>query len=149
MRANATVHVSPADRKRLEALVADRNTPAKVVWRAGIILATADGHGTNEIMRRSGKSKPCVWRWQERFAAEGVDGLTRDKTRPSRKPPRPHAARPADEEGRAATMTHDYVTAKQPCSRRWTSGAASSSANVSRGTARRSSCASCAASIAR
>ena len=54
MRANATVHVSPADRKRLEALVADRNTPAKVVWRAGIILATADGHGTNEIMRKRG-----------------------------------------------------------------------------------------------
>ena len=26
----------------------------------------------------------CVWRWQERFAAEGVEGLLRDKTRPSR-----------------------------------------------------------------
>ena len=87
MRANITLHVTPADRKRLEALVADRNTPAKVVWRARIILATADGLGTNAIMHRSGKSKPCVWRWQERFAAEGVEGLLRDKTRPSRKPP--------------------------------------------------------------
>jgi hypothetical protein len=28
-----------------------------------------------------------VWRWQERFMLEGVDGLLRDKTRPSRKPP--------------------------------------------------------------
>jgi transposase len=28
-----------------------------------------------------------VWRWQERFMREGVDGLLRDKTRPSRKPP--------------------------------------------------------------
>ena len=27
-----------------------------------------------------------MWRWQERFAAEGVDGLLRDKTRPSRIP---------------------------------------------------------------
>jgi transposase len=44
---------------------------------------TADGIGTVEIMRRTGKSKTCVWRWQERFAAEGVDGLLRDK-----KPPR-------------------------------------------------------------
>ena len=26
----------------------------------------------------------CVWRWQERFAAEGANGLLRDKTRPSR-----------------------------------------------------------------
>jgi len=32
-------------------------------------------------MRRSGKSKPVVWRWQARFMAEGVAGLTRDKTR--------------------------------------------------------------------
>ena len=76
MRSNITVHVSPADRKRLEALVAGRNTPAKLVWRAEIILATADGLGTHAIMRRAGKSKPCVWRWQERFAAEGVDVLT-------------------------------------------------------------------------
>ncbi len=35
----------------------------------------------------TGKSKPCVWRWQARFMAEGVDGLLRDKTRPSRIPP--------------------------------------------------------------
>jgi transposase len=36
---------------------------------------------------RSGKSKTCVWRWQERFMREGVAGLTRDKTRPpGRKP---------------------------------------------------------------
>ena len=34
----------------------------------------------------AGKSKTCVWRWQERFAAEGVDGLLRDKTRLSRIP---------------------------------------------------------------
>jgi transposase len=83
--------VSAADRARLEAVVADRNSPQKHVWRARIILATADGLGTNEIMRRTGKSKPCVWRWQERFAAEGVDGLWRDKTRPSRIPPLPQA----------------------------------------------------------
>ena len=47
----------------------------KHVWRATIILATADGCGTAEIMRRSGKSKPVVWAWQARFMAEGVAGL--------------------------------------------------------------------------
>ena len=35
-------------------------------------------------MRRTGKSKTCLGRWQERFLHEGVDGLLRDKTRPSR-----------------------------------------------------------------
>ena len=50
------------------------------------ILLSAEGVGTNAIMRETGKSKTCVWRWQERFAGEGVDGLLRDKTRPSRIP---------------------------------------------------------------
>ena len=45
---------------------------------------TADGVGANEIMRRTAKSKTCVWRWQERFLEDGFDGLVRDKTRPSR-----------------------------------------------------------------
>jgi hypothetical protein len=35
---------------------------------------------------RTGISKTYVWRWQERFMAEGVDGLLRGKTRPSRVP---------------------------------------------------------------
>jgi transposase len=65
-------------------LVADRNASQKHVWRAEIVLLTADGLGTNEIMRRTAKSKTCVWRWQERFMEEGFDGLLRDKTRPSR-----------------------------------------------------------------
>ena len=81
------IYLSPSNRARLERLVADRNTRSKVVWRAGIVLATADGLGTVAIMRRTGKSKPCVWRWQERYVAEGVEGLLRDKTRPARKKP--------------------------------------------------------------
>ena len=86
-RDDICIYVSPANRARLEAIIADRNSKAKAVWRAQIVLATADGHGTNAIMRLTGKSKPCVWRWQERYIAEGVDGLMRDKTRrPGRKP---------------------------------------------------------------
>jgi Homeodomain-like domain-containing protein len=73
--------VSAADRERLSAVVADRNSLQKHVWRARIILATAEGCGTAEIMRRAGVSKPCVWRWQERFMREGVAGLLREKTR--------------------------------------------------------------------
>lgn len=85
-RADICLYVSPANRSRLEAIIKDRNSARKIVWRAEIVLATAIGTGTNEIMRRTGKSKPCVWRWQERFVDEGVDGLLYDKTRPSRVP---------------------------------------------------------------
>src|SRR5680860_441053 len=93
MRVNISFKVNGADLKRLLAIAADRNTPAKVVWRAKIILATADGLGTVAIMRETGKSKPCVWRWQERFMHEGVDGLLRDKTRPPGTPPLPESVR--------------------------------------------------------
>jgi transposase len=87
MRDDICIYVSPADRARLERLVADRNTPRKVAWRAEIVLASADGLGTMAIMRRTGKAKPTVWRWQERYLEAGVDGLARDKTRPGRKKP--------------------------------------------------------------
>ena len=84
MRTGISITVSAADRRRLEAVVADRNSPQKHVWRARIILLTGAGLGTMAIMRETGKSKPCVWRWQERYMQEGVAGLLRDKTRPSR-----------------------------------------------------------------
>src|SRR5882757_830767 len=87
MRTGISITLKPADRRRLKALARDRNTPHKHVWRAEIVLLSADGVGTNEIMRRTGKSKTCVWRWQERFMKEGIDGLLHDKTRPSRIPP--------------------------------------------------------------
>src|SRR3954462_11264084 len=87
MRPGVTVALTAVDRRRLGAIVGNRNVPQKHAWRAEIVLLTADGLGTVEIMRRTGTSKPCVWRWQERFVAEGVDGLLRDKTRPARIPP--------------------------------------------------------------
>jgi len=64
--------------------VRDRSAAQKQVWRAEIVLLSADGVGTNEIKRLTGKSKTCVWRWQERFMQEGFEGLLHDKTRRSR-----------------------------------------------------------------
>lgn len=87
MRTGVSITVSAAGHRRLSDIIAGRNTPRKHVWRARIILLTASGCGTMEIMRRTGKSKTCVWRWQERFMTEGVDGLLRDKTRPPGKAP--------------------------------------------------------------
>ena len=57
------------------------------------MLATADGCGTNEIMRRATASKTTVWRWQARYLDEGVAGLGRDKTRAPRVPPLPRETR--------------------------------------------------------
>ena len=86
MRAGISLSITPTDKDRLQALAKDRNAPQKHVWRARIVLLTAEGVGTIAIMRETGKSKTCVWRWQGRFAVEGFEGLLRDKTRPSRIP---------------------------------------------------------------
>ena len=75
MRTGINFSVSADDRLRLEAIVVGRTTPQKHVWRARIVLLSADGLGTHAIMAATGKSKTCVWRWQERYMAQGVDGL--------------------------------------------------------------------------
>ena len=55
--------------------------------RARIILHSAERLEVAEVARRAGISRPAVWRWQQRFAEAGVDGLLRDKTRKPGKPP--------------------------------------------------------------
>jgi transposase len=89
MRNDVEVRLGPGDRERLETVLADRNSPHKHVWQVRIILDTAEGCGTTEVMRRAGVSKPCLWRWQRRFMEAGVDGLLHDKTRQPGKAPVP------------------------------------------------------------
>lgn len=86
MRKGITIDVNEADGQTLMASVMDRNSQQEYVWRAQIVLLTADGCGTMNLTRRTGTSKAAVWRWQRRFIAEGVPGLLCDKTRPSRIP---------------------------------------------------------------
>jgi transposase len=89
MRKGISITVTAEDRVWLDTIIGNRNSPQKHVWRARIVVLTADGQGTTAITRAVGKGKTVVWRWQERFMHEGVGGLTRDKTRPSRIPPLP------------------------------------------------------------
>ena len=82
MRSGISFTISSRDRRRLQAIVRDPKSLQKHVWRARIVLLSGDGLGTSAIMSETGKSKTCVWRWQERFMHEGVEGLLYDKTRP-------------------------------------------------------------------
>ncbi len=81
------IQLAPGDRDRLEALIANGNTPQKHVRRARIVLLAGDGIGTDEIQRRLRVSKPTIRRWRTRYVEAGVDGLCRDKTRPPGKAP--------------------------------------------------------------
>ncbi len=71
MRKGISIEVTAADRGRLQSIVRDRNSPQKHVWRARIVLLSSDGLGTMAIMRAVAKGKTVVWRWQQRFMAEG------------------------------------------------------------------------------
>ena len=48
--------------------------PAGLAQRARIVLLAAGGAGTNEIVNRTGVSKPTVIAWKKRYAAEGIGG---------------------------------------------------------------------------
>ncbi len=81
MAQTVNITLSTDDRERLAAIIGDRNRPQKHVRRTMIILLSGDRLPVLEVARQAGVSRPAVWRWQQRFAEEGVDGLLRDKTR--------------------------------------------------------------------
>jgi hypothetical protein len=59
----------------LQGVIEDRGRPVKHVQRAQIILRSAERLPVLEIAKRVGISPPMVWRWQQRFAEEGIEGL--------------------------------------------------------------------------
>jgi hypothetical protein len=72
MKKGTEVRLAPGDRERLEAVIRSRNSPQKHVWRARIVLLSADGIGTMAIQRQTGKGKPTIWRWQARCCGKQV-----------------------------------------------------------------------------
>ncbi len=91
MAQEVCVLVNAEDRARLAVIAGDRSRPHKHVLRARIILHSAERLAVQEVARRSGVSRPAVWRWQRRFAELGVDGLLREAPRVPGKPPLPRA----------------------------------------------------------
>lgn len=81
--------LGPADRAELQALLTGPTGPHELVARAGILLATAKGQGSNDIMRPTGMATPMVPRWRQRHPDVGVPGPKRDKTRPAPVSPLP------------------------------------------------------------
>jgi len=91
MAQTVCVLLSASDRTRLETIASDRNRPRKYIERARVVLASVNGRPVQQVAKHVDVSRPMVWRWQQRFAEEGPDGLLRDKTRKPGKPPIPAA----------------------------------------------------------
>ena len=87
MAQQVCVVLSAVEREQLAAIAADRNRSRKHVERARLVLASADREPAQRIAHSVSVSRPTVWRWQQRFAEMGVEGLLRDKTRKPGKAP--------------------------------------------------------------
>ena len=63
-------------RAELEAIVRSSRAPAGLVRRARLIVALADGARYTDLTARWGVAATSISRWKQRFAANGVAGLT-------------------------------------------------------------------------
>ena len=70
-----SLQVSDDDRATLTAWSRFTAIRAGLVTRARVVLESADRHGTSEVSRRVGVSRPTVLQWRSRYAAEGLAAL--------------------------------------------------------------------------
>lgn len=84
MRVAPKIELEPAMRKRLLRYSKASNISVKLRIRARMILLAADGMTNMQIAERIGVDRLQVGRWRSRFAAQGLAGIEKDKSRPGR-----------------------------------------------------------------
>jgi transposase len=73
---SSVLQISDEDRATLESWTRSSTVAAGRVERARIVLAVAAGAGTSAAARQLGVSRPTVIKWRDRFAAQGIAGLS-------------------------------------------------------------------------
>jgi transposase len=82
-RSPFVIDLSDEDRQQLESLVRKGTAEHRMVTRARIVLAAADGEENLSIAQRQGVAPHTVIKWRKRFFEEGMDGLA-DRKRSGR-----------------------------------------------------------------
>lgn len=75
MGRGATITLNEEERATLLSWVRSGTTEQRLVRRAQIVLAAAQGKETQEIAAELGTWAPAVSKWRKRFARRGIDGL--------------------------------------------------------------------------
>lgn len=70
-----SIQLTETEKSELEAIVNKRTSPQQMVLRAKIIILTADGLSTDEIMSRLETTKVTISKWKKRFIEHGLSGL--------------------------------------------------------------------------
>ncbi len=86
MAQTVCVLLDDATKLALSTIAGDRSRPLKHILRARIVLLSFERLSVQDVARQAGVSRPAVWRWQQRFAEEGVKGCC--GTRPAHPAPR-------------------------------------------------------------
>ena len=86
MKTAPMIVLSNDERRTLTTWSRGRSTPARLVLRAKIVLAAAEGKTNETIAAELHTSKPTVGRWRSRFAAQRAAGIEKDASRPGRTP---------------------------------------------------------------
>lgn len=88
MRVAPAVVLSEEERETLVRWSRGRSTPARLVVRAKIVLAAADGRENQDIAEALGVTRRTVGCWRTRFVAERLKGVVKDAPRAGRRPSR-------------------------------------------------------------
>lgn len=86
MRVAKAITLPDEERARLIKWARGRSTPARLVLRARIILAAADGRENKDIAAELGCTRRTVGMWRNRFANDRLTGIERDAPRGGRTP---------------------------------------------------------------
>ena len=86
MRRAVEIELTEEERATLLKWSRGKRTQARVVVRAKIVLAAADGKLNKQIAEELGVSQPTVGKWRNRFSGQRLPGIEKDLPRGGRKP---------------------------------------------------------------
>ena len=86
MRVACQIDITEDDRAVLQKWSRGRSTPARLVFRAKVVLLADEGKTNQEIAVLLKTKRSTVSRWRERFAKQGLVGLEKDAEGRGRKP---------------------------------------------------------------
>ncbi len=105
MRVAPTLSVNPDDLLTLQRWARGRSTQARLVLRAKIILAAAEGKANDVIADELQADPGLVGRWRRRFAAGGLAAIERDA---------PRGGRPATVRDQIVGKIIEWTTQRKP-----------------------------------
>ena len=92
MRRAVAIELSGGERQALEKWARGRRSAVRLAERAQIVLLAAEGIENRAIAERVGVARGTVATWRQRFAAERLAGIEKDRPRAGRKPTKMAAA---------------------------------------------------------